>query len=67
MFVGTGVDPGFISNSAPTRNTGSFGNTCEVDAEVAIGGCKTQVSTTRGNVEWIQRNYTQQPSILYLP
>jgi hypothetical protein len=32
--------------------TGPFGNTCEADAvspKVAIGGCKTHVSTTRGN------------------
>jgi hypothetical protein len=39
--------------------TGPFGNTCEADAvspEVAIGGCRTQVSTTRGNTKWIQNN-----------
>jgi hypothetical protein len=50
--------------------TGPFGNTCEADAvspEVAIGGCRTQVSTTRGNAEWIHNNNTQSPSILYLP
>jgi hypothetical protein len=37
--------------------TGPFGNTCEVDAvspEVAIGGCRTQVSTTRGNASGIK-------------
>jgi hypothetical protein len=36
--------------------TGPFGNTCEADAvspEVAIGGCRTHVSTTRGNTKWI--------------
>jgi hypothetical protein len=41
-FFGTGADPGFISNSAPTNpNYWPFGNTCEVDEvspEVAIGG-----------------------------
>jgi len=39
--------------------TGPFGNTCEADAvspEVAIGGCRTHVSTTRGNAKWIQGN-----------
>jgi hypothetical protein len=38
-----------------------FENTCEVDAvspEVAIGGCRTQVSTTRRNAKWIQSNNT---------
>ena len=38
---------------------GPFGNTCEEDAfspEVAIGGCRTQVSTTKGNEKWIQNN-----------
>jgi hypothetical protein len=33
-----------------------FGNTYEADAvspEVAIGGCRTQASTTRGNAMWI--------------
>ena len=42
-----------------------FGNTCEADEvspEVAIGGCKTHVSTTRGNAKWIQGNNTQQSS-----
>jgi hypothetical protein len=46
-----------------TLTTGPFGNTCEADAvspEVAIGGCRTQVSTTRGNAKWIQDNNTQQ-------
>jgi hypothetical protein len=45
--------------------TGPFGNTCEADAvspEVAIGGCRTQVSTTRGNAKWIHNNNTQPPS-----
>jgi hypothetical protein len=44
--------------------TGPFGNTCGADAvspEVAIGGCRTQVSTTRGNAKWIQNN-TQRAS-----
>ena len=39
-----------------TLTTGPFGNTCEADAvspEVEIGGCRTQVSTTRGNSKWI--------------
>jgi hypothetical protein len=39
--------------------TGPFDNTCKVDEvslEVAIGGCRTQVSTTRGNAKWIQGN-----------
>jgi hypothetical protein len=39
--------------------TGPFSNTCEIDAvspEVAIGGCRTQVSTTRGNAKWVQGN-----------
>jgi len=37
--------------------TGAFGNTCEADAvspEVEMGGCKTQVSTTRGNASEIK-------------
>jgi hypothetical protein len=37
-----------------TLTTGPFDNTCEADAvspEVAIGGCRTQVSTTRGNAK----------------
>jgi hypothetical protein len=37
-----------------TLTTGPFGNTCEaneVSPEVAIGGCKTHVSTTRGNAK----------------
>jgi hypothetical protein len=37
--------------------TGPFSNTCEADAvspEVAIGGCRTQVSTTRGNASGIK-------------
>ena len=45
--------------------TGPFRNTCEADAvslEVEIGGCRTQVSTTRGNANWVQGNNTQQPS-----
>jgi hypothetical protein len=41
-FVGTGADPGFNSNNAPTNpNYWPFGNTCEADEvspEVAIGG-----------------------------
>ena len=48
--------------------TGSFGKTCKVDAvspEVAIGGCRTQVSTTRGNAKWIQNNNTQQLDITF--
>jgi hypothetical protein len=48
--------------------TGPFGNTCGADAvspEVAIGGCRTQVSTTRGNAKWIQNNNTQQLVIIY--
>jgi hypothetical protein len=41
-----------------------FGNTCGEDAvspEVAIGGCRTHVSTTRGNAKWVQNN-TQRDS-----
>ena len=37
--------------------TGPFGNTCKEDAvspKVVIGGCRTHVSTTRGNTRWIQ-------------
>jgi hypothetical protein len=55
--VCTGADPGFNSNSAPTNpNYCPFGNTSEADVvspEVEIGGCRTQVSTTRGNKNWI--------------
>jgi hypothetical protein len=39
--------------------TGPFENTYKVDVvspEVAIGGCRTQVSTTNGNAKWIQNN-----------
>ena len=53
---------GKTQGSAPRAHqqaltTGPFGNTSEVDAvspEVAIGGCKTQVSTTRGNASGIK-------------
>jgi hypothetical protein len=59
-FVGTGVDLGFSSNMhQQALTTGPFRNTCEADAvspEVAIGGCRTQVSTTRGNAKWVQGN-----------
>jgi hypothetical protein len=37
-----------------TLTTRPFGNTCEayaVSPEVEIGGCRTQVSTTRGNAK----------------
>jgi hypothetical protein len=37
-----------------TLTIGPFGNTWEADEvspEVAIGGCRTQVSTTRGNAK----------------
>jgi hypothetical protein len=39
--------------------TGPFGNTCKADAvspEVAIGGYRTKVSTTRENAMWIPNN-----------
>jgi hypothetical protein len=45
--------------------TGPFDNTCEADAispKVAIWGCRTQVSTTKRNAEWIHSNNTQSPS-----
>jgi hypothetical protein len=48
--------------------TGPFGNTCKADAvspEVAIGGCRTQVSTTRGNAKWIQETTHNNLVILY--
>jgi hypothetical protein len=47
-----------------------FENTCEADAvslEVVIEGCRTQVSTTRGNAEWIHSNNTQSPSYSLSP
>ena len=52
-FVGTGADPGFNATTMHQQalTTGPFGNTCEVDAispEVAMGGCKTHMSTTKG-------------------
>jgi hypothetical protein len=49
--------------------TGPFGNTCKENAvspEVAIGGCKTQVSTTRGNEKWIQGNTLTQISLFFI-
>jgi hypothetical protein len=39
--------------------TGPFRNTCEADAvspKVAIWCCRIHMSTTRGNVKWIQYN-----------
>jgi hypothetical protein len=36
---------------------GPFGYTCVEDAvspEVDMGGCRTEVSTTKGNIKWIQ-------------
>jgi hypothetical protein len=41
---------------------GPFSNTYRSDTvspEVAIGGCRTYVSTTRGNAKWNQGNNTQ--------
>jgi hypothetical protein len=38
-------------------NNGPFNNTCEADIvslEVAMGGCRTQMSKTKGNTKWIQ-------------
>jgi hypothetical protein len=71
ISVGTGADPGFtLTMHQQALTTGPFGNTCEADAvspEVAIGGCRTQVSTTRGNTKWIQGNNTQQPSYSLSP
>ena len=46
-----------------------FRNTYEADAvspEVAIGSCKTQVSTTRGNIKQIQGNNNTQSPNYYL-
>jgi len=45
--------------------TGPFGNTYGenvVSPEVEIGGCRTHVSTTRGNEKWIKDHNTQQSS-----
>jgi hypothetical protein len=51
-FVGTGADPRFTPRAhQQALTTGPFGNTCEADAvspEVAMGGCRTEMSTTRG-------------------
>jgi hypothetical protein len=50
--VGTGKDPGFTPRAhQQALATGPFGNTCEADAvspEVAMGGCRTKMSTTKG-------------------
>ena len=56
--VGTGAYPGFNAQERTNKalTTGPFGNTWEADAvslKVAIGGCRTQVSSTRGNAKWI--------------
>jgi hypothetical protein len=53
---------GHTKGSAPRAHqqaltTSPFGNTCKADAvspEVAMGGCRTQMSTTKGNTKWIQ-------------
>jgi hypothetical protein len=53
-----------------TLTTIPFSNTCEADVvspEVAIGGCRTQLSTTRGNTKWIPGNNTKQPSYSLSP
>jgi hypothetical protein len=64
-FVGIGVYPRFNSNSAPTiLTTGPFSNIYGEDVvspEVAIGGCRTKLSTTKGNPKWIKNN-TQRTS-----
>jgi hypothetical protein len=56
--VGTREALGYSSNNAPKRpNYWPFGNTCKADAvspEIAIGGCRTHVSTTRGNESGIK-------------
>jgi hypothetical protein len=50
--VGTGEDPRFTPRAhQQALTTGPFGNTYEADAvspEVAMGGCRTEMSTTRG-------------------
>jgi hypothetical protein len=50
--------------------TGPFGNTSEADAvspEVEIGGCRTQVSTTKRNEKGIENNNTHQSSYSLYP
>jgi hypothetical protein len=49
---------------------GHFDNTYKEDTispEVEIGGCRTQVSTARGNEKWTQNTNTQQPSYSLYP
>jgi hypothetical protein len=49
--------------------TTPFSNTCEADAispKVAIGGCRTQVSTTRGNACGLKGIKHKDIVILYL-
>jgi hypothetical protein len=70
--VGTGAGPGFNSSTTHQQalTNSPFNNTCgenEVSPKVAIGGCGTQVPTTRGNEKWIQGNNTQQPSYSLSP
>jgi hypothetical protein len=59
-FFGTGLAQGStLIEYQQTLTTGPFGNTYgayAVSSKVAIGGCRTQVSTTRGNTKWIQNN-----------
>jgi hypothetical protein len=48
-----------LTTHQQSLTTGPFGNTCKADAvslEVAVGGFRTHVSTTRGNAKWIQSN-----------
>jgi hypothetical protein len=48
--------------------TSPFGNTCEADAvspKVAIGGCRTHVSTTRGNESGSKATTHKDLAILY--
>jgi hypothetical protein len=52
-----------------TLTTVPFGNTCEADAvslEVAIGGCRTQVSTTRENSSRFKETTNKDIVIIYL-
>jgi hypothetical protein len=67
MFVGTRADPWFNATTMHQQalTIGPFINTCEgyiVSPKLAIGGCRTQVSTTRRNAKWIQSNNTQPSS-----
>ena len=52
-IVGIGVDPGFNAQERTNKSltTSPFGNTYKADAvspKVAMGGCRTGMSTTKG-------------------